>query len=88
VRAIPIGDDGERAVEETIELERLLSVTIREEPDPEPDGLPSLSDALSAGWDVLATGTNALAVAVAFFLPLLWIPLVAGLFVWWRRRRS
>jgi hypothetical protein len=88
VRAIPIGDDGERAVEETIEVERLLSVTIREEPDPEPDGLPSLSDALSAGWDVLATGTNALAVAVAFFLPLLWIPLVAGLFVWWRRRRS
>ena len=86
VRVKPVGDDGEPSVEETIEAERLLSVTIREEP--EPDGLPSLGEALAAGWDVLATGTNALAVALAFFLPLLWIPLLAGLFVWWRRRRS
>jgi hypothetical protein len=88
VRVIPVGDDGERAVEETIEVERLLSVTIRDEPEPEPDGLPSLGDALEAGWSVLSTGATALAVAVAFFLPLLWIPLLAGLFVWWRRRRS
>ncbi len=90
VRVVPVGDNGERVVEETIEVERLLSVTIREDPEPEPEreGLPSLGDALSNGWTVLSTGVNALAVAVAFFLPLLWIPLLALLFVWWRRRRS
>ncbi len=92
VKAVPLSEEGARLVEQTVEVRDPLNVTVAPEPEPEPEpeaeGLPSLGDSLAAGWKVLATGANALAVAVAFVLPLLWIPLLAGLFLWWRRRRT
>ncbi len=92
VRASAIDDDGQLLNESIVDKERALDLPVRE-PQPEPqsepeDGLPSLRDALDAGWTVLKTGANVLGVAVAFLLPLLWIPAVAFGIYWWRRRRS
>ncbi len=94
VQAVPLSEEGERLVEATVEDRAQLRITVpaEQEPEPEPvvedEGLPPLRDALSNGWSVLTSVINAIAVAVAFVLPFLWIPLLFGLGLWWRRRRS
>jgi len=91
VQAVPLDESGARLEEELLESRRLLLVNIRPDEiefEPESEGLPSLGDALAAGWNLVTTAANGIAVAVAFAIPLLWIPLLLGLFVWWRRRRG
>jgi len=93
VRAIPLSEEGERQVEQTTEDGAQLRINVRIPADPVPeeeprDGLPPLGDALSNGWDLLSTAVNAVAVAAAFVLPFLWIPLLFVLALWRRRRGS
>jgi len=90
VRAVPLSAEGERVVEATAGDRAQLRINVPEpqpEPEPEDDGLPSLGDALANGWKVLTTTANAVAVAFAFMLPFIWVPLVLAAAVWsWRRR--
>lgn len=89
VRAVPLNEEGQPLAEQIVDRRQSLRVVIAEEvPEPEEPGLPSLRDALAAGWNVVTVGLNALAVAFAFLLPLLWIPAIGLLVLWWRRRRS
>ena len=94
VRAVALDEEGQVVPEAIVDRERALDLVVRDPqpepvPEPEPDGgLPSLGDALDAGWTVLKTGANVLGVAIAFLLPLLWIPAIAFVVYLWRRRRS
>lgn len=94
VQAVPLGEERQRLVESTVEDRAQLRITVPDQPEPQPEpveedeGLPPLGDALSNGWAVLTTVANALAVVVAFALPFLWIPLLFGLALWWRRRKT
>ena len=91
VRAVPRDQDGRPMAEKTLVEEEVLRVRVVAEPAPAPEsddgGLPSLHDALSAGWTVLSTLANVAAVAIAFAVPFLWIPALLMLVAWWWRRR-
>ena len=94
VRAIPLDQDGRALIEKTTQDSDQLRINVAFEPEPQPDpepeddGLPPLRDALSNGWNVLTTGLNALAVAGAFVLPFLWLPVLLLIGSWWWRRRQ
>lgn len=93
VRATALDEEGRLVSESIVERERPLDLVLPEpqpepEPEPEPEGIPSLRRALQAGWNVLTTAANLLGVALAFLLPLIWIPIVALGVFWLRRRRS
>jgi len=94
VRAVPLDQNGQPLVEKTTQDSDQLRINIAFEPvdvpdaGPEDEGLPPLRDALSNGWNVLTTGLNALAVAGAFVLPFVWLPILLLLGSWWWRRRQ
>jgi hypothetical protein len=82
VTATPVDQEGHpvegRAADTTVEF--LLDTT-------DPGGLPGFRDGLSASWSMLKTVGGAVVVTAGWLLPLLWVFVLAGLFLLWRSRR-
>jgi hypothetical protein len=54
----------------------------------DPGGLPGFGDALSGSWDALKTLGGFVVVAAGVAVPFLWVLVLAGIVLWWRRRRG
>lgn len=54
----------------------------------DPGGLPGFSDGLSASWDVMQNIGGLGILAAGAVLPFLWLLVLTGAFLWWRRRRA
>ncbi len=83
VSATPVDQEGHPVVGRTTDTTVAFSVDTVD-----PGGLPGFGDGVAASWSMLQTVGGAVVVSVGWLLPLVWVFLLAGLFLWWRRRRS
>lgn len=83
VTATPLTEDGQPFAGRTLTETVTLSIATAD-----PGGLPGFGDGLEASWDVLRNIAGIIVVAAGWVIPFLWVLVLAGLAVWWLRRRD
>lgn len=82
ISAVPVNEDGTRLEGRSISRiqgARLSAV--------DPGGLPGFGDGLATSWSALRDLGGVLVLAAGSILPFLWLPILAWLYVAWRRKR-
>ena len=83
VTAAPVNADGE-----VLENRRVSTTSSTFVEAVDPGGLPGFADGLETSVDALRTIGGVAVVVAGVVVPFLWLAVLAGAFIWWRRRRA
>lgn len=83
VTASPVNADGE-----VLESRRVSTTSTMLVEAVDPGGLPGFGDGVETSLDALKTIGGVAVVVAGVVVPFLWVVALAGLFMWWRRRRN